>query len=243
MAFMLPQSAEKPTPRRFLDIDGGAFYQRATGADISLPAIARAVVLALSATLAPAMAQDGAPKAEPPKEGAPLAPGQANAEFELSVEVGGAPMIPSRSIIENASASKEHSRFVADAESVGLAQTLAGAGPFTVFAPVNKAFQNLPKDLGDQLSKPENISLLKQVLFYHVLAGKYCAADIIAAISAGAGKATFKTLEGGELILKQDGRRLEVFDANGGKAIVTISDVTQKNGVIHVIDAVLLPKS
>jgi uncharacterized surface protein with fasciclin (FAS1) repeats len=216
--------------------------QRETGARPRLAALARAAVLALPAMSAPASAQDGGPTEEPPKDGAPLAAEKANADFELSVEVGGAPMAPSRNILENAALSKEHTRFVADAEAAGLAQTLTGGGPFTLFAPVNQAFQHLPKSLSDRLVRPENASILNQILSYHVLPGKYSAADFIAAIKAGGGKATFKTLEGDELSLRQDGRRLEILDSQGGRAIVTISDVNQKNGVIHVIDAVLLPK-
>lgn len=161
----------------------------------------------------------------------------------MSVEVGGAPMYASKTILENAASSKDHTRFVADAQTTGLAETLTETGPFTVFAPVNRAFQNLPKEAADALLKPENVAALKTVLAYHVLPGKFSVADFVAAIRKGEGKATFKTLEGENLTLTHDGRRLEIIDARGDRAIVTISDVNQKNGVIHVIDTVLLPKS
>lgn len=171
--------------------------------------------------------------------GAPLTPASA----EMTVEVGGAAMHPSRSIIENAVNSKDHTTLIAAVEAAGLVETLGGERPFTVFAPVNKAFEKLPKGAVDEMLKPENKAALTAVLTYHIVAGKYSAADFVAAIKKGGGKAVFKTMQGDELTIEQDGRKLEIIDSKGDRAIVTIADVNQKNGVIHVVDTVLLPKS
>ncbi|MGH6863494.1 MAG: fasciclin domain-containing protein, partial [Methylocella sp.] len=133
--------------------------------------------------------------------------------------------------------------FVAAVKAAGLVETLQGEGPFTVFAPVNKAFDKLPKGTVEALLKPENKAALTAVLTYHVLPGKISAADFVAAVKKGNGEAKYKTVEGEELTVRQDGRRLEVIDAKGGKSFVTIADVVQKNGVIHVVDTVLMPKS
>jgi uncharacterized surface protein with fasciclin (FAS1) repeats len=162
---------------------------------------------------------------------------------EMTVEVGGAPMYPSKNIIENAVNSKDHTTLVAAVKAADLVETLQGDGPFTVFAPVNKAFEKLPKGTVETLLKPENKSTLTAVLTYHVIPGKISAADFIAAIKKGGGEASYKTVEGEELTVKQNGRRLEIIDAKGDKSFVTIADVNQKNGVIHVVDTVLLPKS
>jgi uncharacterized surface protein with fasciclin (FAS1) repeats len=162
---------------------------------------------------------------------------------ELTVEVGGAPMYPSRNIIENAVNSKDHTMLVAAVKAAGLVETLQGEGPFTVFAPVNKAFEKLPKGTVETLLTPENKATLTAVLTYHVIPGKISAADFVAAVKKGAGEARYKTVEGEELTMQQDGRRLEIIDAKGGKSFVTIADVIQRNGVIHVVDTVLLPKS
>jgi uncharacterized surface protein with fasciclin (FAS1) repeats len=162
---------------------------------------------------------------------------------EMTVEVGGAPMYPSKNIIENAVNSKDHTTLVAAVKAAGLVDTLQSDGPFTVFAPVNKAFDKLPKGTVESLLKPENKSKLAAVLTYHVLPGKVSAADFVAAVKDGGGKAMFKTVEGDELTVMQNGRRLEIIDSKGDKSFVTIADVNQKNGVIHVIDTVLLPKS
>ncbi|QBR72806.1 fasciclin [Beijerinckiaceae bacterium] len=162
---------------------------------------------------------------------------------EMTVEVGGAPMYPSKNIIENAVNSKDHTTLVAAVKAAGLVDTLQSDGPFTVFAPVNKAFDKLPKGTVESLLKPENKSKLAAVLTYHVLPGKVSAADFVAAVKDGGGKAMFKTVEGDELTVMQSGRRLEIIDSKGDKSFVTIADVNQKNGVIHVIDMVLLPKS
>jgi uncharacterized surface protein with fasciclin (FAS1) repeats len=163
------------------------------------------------------------------------------AHAETTVEVGGAPMYPSKNIIENAVNSKDHTTLVAAVKAAGLVETLQGDGPFTVFAPVNKAFEKLPAGTVESLLKPENKGKLTAVLTYHVLAGRYSAADLKDAVKKGGGKATFKTVEGEELTVTEDGRKLEIIDAKGDKSFVTIGDVNQKNGVIHVIDTVLLP--
>jgi uncharacterized surface protein with fasciclin (FAS1) repeats len=162
---------------------------------------------------------------------------------EMSVEAGGAPMYPSRTIIENALNSKDHTTLVAAIKAAGLVETLQGEGPFTVFAPVNRAFDKLPKGMLATLLKPENKAALTAVLTYHVIPGKISAADFVAAVKKGGGAATYKTFEGEGLTVRQDGRRLEIIDAKGGKSVVTTADVPQKNGVIHVVDTVLMPKS
>jgi uncharacterized surface protein with fasciclin (FAS1) repeats len=169
--------------------------------------------------------------------------GLSPAVAEMTVEVGGVPMYPSRNIIENAVNSKDHTMLVAAIEAAGLVETLQGEGPFTVFAPVNKAFEKLPKGTVATLLKPENKAALTAVLTYHVIPAKISAADFVAAVKKGGGEATYKTLEGEELTVRQDGRRLEIIDAKGGKSFVTIADVNQKNGVVHVVDTVLMPKS
>lgn len=161
---------------------------------------------------------------------------------EMTVKVGGAPMYPSRNIIENAIHSKDHTTLVAAVKAAGLVETLQGEGPFTVFAPVNKAFGKLPKGTVEMLLKPENKATLTSVLTYHVLPGKFSAADFMAAVRKGGGEATYKTVEGEELTVKQNGRRLEVIDAKGNTSLVTIADVNQSNGVIHVVDTVLMPQ-
>jgi uncharacterized surface protein with fasciclin (FAS1) repeats len=169
--------------------------------------------------------------------------GLSSAFAEMTVEVGGAPMYPSRTIVENAVNSKDHTTFFAAVEAAGLVETLQGEGPFTVFAPVNKAFDKLPKGTVEKLLKPENMAALIAVITYHVIAGKVSAADFVAAVKKGDGAARYKTLEGEELTVRQDGRRLQIIDAKGGNSFVTIADANQKNGVIHVVDTVLLPKS
>jgi uncharacterized surface protein with fasciclin (FAS1) repeats len=161
---------------------------------------------------------------------------------EMAVEVGGAPMYPSRNIIENATQSKDHTTLVAAVKAAGLDETLQGEGPFTVFAPVNKAFSKLPAGTFEELLKPENKHALTALLTYHVIPGKISAADFIAAVKKGGGEAAYKTVEGEELTVRQDGRRIEIIDAKGNKSFVTIANVNQKNGVIHVIDSVLMPR-
>ncbi len=155
--------------------------------------------------------------------------------------VGGAPMYPTKNIVENAVNSKDHTTLVAAVKAAGLVDTLEGAGPFTVFAPTNKAFGKLPAGTVDTLVKPENKDKLTQILTYHVVAGRLTAADLMKAVKEGGGKAELKTVEGETLTVSMAGQGLDVTDAKGDVARVTISNVMQSNGVIHVIDTVLLP--
>lgn len=161
---------------------------------------------------------------------------------QKSVMVGGAAMYPSKNIIENAVNSKDHTTLVAAVKAADLVETLKGKGPFTVFAPTNAAFDKLPSGTVETLLKPENKKMLQTILTYHVVAGKWNASDIAKAIKAGKGKATLKTVSGGTLTAWMDGKDLYITDENGNKSKVTIADVNQSNGVIHVVDSVLLPK-
>lgn len=162
---------------------------------------------------------------------------------EKTVQVGGAPMYPSKNIVENAVNSKDHTTLVAAVKAAGLVETLQSKGPFTVFAPTNAAFDKLPKGTVETLLKPENIKTLQTILTYHVLVGKLSSADIVAAIKSGNGIAEFKTVSGGKLTAMLKGKDVILIDENGGKSKVTIADVNQSNGVIHVVDAVITPKS
>jgi uncharacterized surface protein with fasciclin (FAS1) repeats len=157
------------------------------------------------------------------------------------VEVGGAPMYASKNIIENAMNSKDHTTLVAAVKAAGLVETLQSAGPFTVFAPTNAAFEKLPAGTVDNLLKPENKSTLTAVLTYHVLAGKFSAADVAKAIKAGNGKAEFKTVQGNKLWAMMEGKNVVLKDEKGNTSVITIMDVNQSNGVIHVIDTVVMP--
>jgi len=161
---------------------------------------------------------------------------------EKTVTVGGAPMYPSKNIVENAVNSKDHTTLVAAVKAAGLVDTLSGAGPFTVFAPTNEAFAKLPAGTVDTLVKPENKATLTKILTYHVVAGKMTGADLMKAVKDGNGKAMLKTVEGENLTAEMAGGKLEVVDAKGGKSMVTIPDVMQSNGVIHVVNTVLMPK-
>jgi len=158
------------------------------------------------------------------------------------VTVGGAPMYATKDIIDNAVNSKDHTTLVAAVKAAGLVDTLKGPGPFTVFAPTNAAFAALPAGTVDTLLKPENKPALTKVLTYHVVAGKMDAAALGKAITTGGGKATLKTVSGGTLTATSAGGKVMVMDESGGTANVTIADVIQSNGVIHVVDKVLLPK-
>ncbi len=155
--------------------------------------------------------------------------------------VGGAPMMANKNIVENASKSKDHTTLVAAVKAAGLVGTLSGKGPFTVFAPTNEAFEKLPAGTVNTLLKPENKKKLTGILTYHVVAGKMTSADLAKAIKAGNGSATLKTVNGENLTAKMDGDSIELTDTKGGTAKVTIADVMQSNGVIHVIDAVEMP--
>jgi uncharacterized surface protein with fasciclin (FAS1) repeats len=156
--------------------------------------------------------------------------------------VGGAAMYPNKDIIDNAVNSKDHTTLVAAVKAAGLVDTLKSPGPFTVFAPTNEAFAALPAGTVDTLLKPENKPTLTKILTYHVVAGKMDAATLTKAIMAGGGKATLKTVSGGTLTATSSGSKVMIMDESGGTAIVTIPDVMQSNGVIHVVDKVLLPK-
>jgi len=162
-------------------------------------------------------------------------------EKEKTVTVGGAPMYPSKNIVQNAVNSKDHTTLVAAVKAAGLVDTLQSPGPFTVFAPTNEAFAKLPAGTVDTLLKPENKKTLTNVLTYHVVAGRLSAKDLMEKIRAGNGKAMLKTVEGEELTFAEKDGRLWIWDAKGGSAQVTIRNVMQSNGVIHVIDSVLLP--
>lgn len=168
---------------------------------------------------------------------------EAFAQKEKTVTVGGAPMYPSKNIVENAVNSKDHTTLVAAVKAADLVATLQSDGPFTVFAPVNSAFEKLPAGTVETLLKPENKKLLQTILTYHVVAGKLNAKDLMAAIKKGNGKAELKTVSGGKLTAWMKGNDVYVTDENGSSAKVTIADVNQKNGVIHVVDTVLTPKS
>ena len=157
--------------------------------------------------------------------------------------VGGAAMYPTKNIIENAVNSKDHTTLVAAVKAADLVETLQSKGPFTVFAPTNAAFDKLPKGTVETLLKPENKKMLQTILTYHVVAGKMNSSDIAKAIKMGKGKATLKTVSGRTLTAWMKGKNLYITDENGKSAKVTIADVNQSNGVIHVIDAVVLPKS
>ena len=177
--------------------------------------IAAGVTLALSAAAVPAMAQ---------------------------TMVGGAEMLPTKDIIDNAVNSKDHTTLVAAVKAAGLVETLKGPGPFTVFAPTNEAFAALPAGTVDTLLKPENKATLTKVLTYHVVAGKFDAAAILKMIKDGKGMAKIKTVEGGTLTAKTAGGKVMVTDEKGETAEVTIANVMQSNGVIHVVNKVLMPK-
>ena len=155
--------------------------------------------------------------------------------------VGGAAMYPTKNIIENALNSKDHTTLVAAVKAAGLVDTLSGAGPFTVFAPTNAAFARLPAGTVDTLLKPENKGTLTSVLTYHVVAGRVTSGDLIKMINAGHGKAMLTTVNGEQLMAKKIGGNVVLVDSKGGMATVTIANVMQSNGVIHVINRVLMP--
>ena len=161
---------------------------------------------------------------------------------EMTVEVGGAPMYPSKNIIENAVNSKDHTTLVAAVKAAGLVDTLQGAGPFTVFAPTNDAFAKLPAGTVDTLLKPENKDQLTKILTCHVVGANAMSDAIKKMVMDDGGEHKVKTVGGCEFTVKTEGDKIMIWDENGGTASITIADVAQSNGVIHVIDAVLLPK-
>lgn len=161
---------------------------------------------------------------------------------EKTVEVGGAAMYPSKDIVDNAVNSKDHTTLVAAVKAAGLVDTLKSKGPFTVFAPTNAAFGKLPAGTVESLLKPEAKDQLVKVLTYHVVAGKIDSKQLIAMIKKSKGSAALMTVAGGTLTASLEGNHVMLKDENGGMSQVTIADVYQKNGVIHVIDSVALPK-
>ena len=160
---------------------------------------------------------------------------------EQTVTVGGAPMYPSKNIIQNAVNSKDHTTLVAAVKAAGLVDTLQGSGPFTVFAPTNAAFAKLPAGTVNSLLKPQMKEKLVAVLTYHVLPGRLSVKDLWEASNKGGGKAKFKTVEGEELTVEFKGQVLTIRDSKGNASKVTVQNVFQSNGVIHVIDNVLMP--
>jgi uncharacterized surface protein with fasciclin (FAS1) repeats len=156
--------------------------------------------------------------------------------------VGGQEMYPTKNIVENAVNSADHTTLVAAVKAAGLVETLEGPGPFTVFAPTNEAFAKLPAGTVDTLLKPENKAILTKVLTYHVVSGRLSASDLKKQVKAGNGKTELTTVEGGKLWASlQDGNHIILTDEKGGTALVTIPNVFQSNGVIHVIDSVVMP--
>lgn len=160
---------------------------------------------------------------------------------EKTVMVGGAAMYPSKTIVENAVNSKDHTTLVAAVKAAGLVDTLASKGPFTVFAPTNAAFAKLPAGTVESLVKPENKAMLTGILTYHVVPGRLTSAQIAADAKAHGGVATLTTVQGEKLMVRKSGMAWIVTDAKGGQARITIPDVLQSNGVIHVVDTVLMP--
>jgi uncharacterized surface protein with fasciclin (FAS1) repeats len=187
-----------------------------------LSAAALSALALTTAVVAPVSAQDKMMKSE--------------MSGEKTVMVGGAAMLPSKNIVENAAKSKDHTTLVAAVKAAGLVDTLEGKGPFTVFAPTNAAFGKLPAGTVDNLVKPENKKTLTRILTYHVVPGKLEASDLTD------GK-KLRTVEGEELTVKKSGDSVMILDATGGSATVTIPNVNQSNGVIHVVDTVLMPAS
>lgn len=165
----------------------------------------------------------------------------AAAGSSATVMVGGAAMYPNRTIVQNAVNSRDHTTLVAAVTAAGLVETLSGPGPFTVFAPTNAAFAKLPAGTVETLVQPANRAALTKILTAHVVAGRVSAADVLAAIRAGGGRAALTTVSGDTLVATLEGGAVVLTDENGGKARVTQADVFQSNGVIHVTDAVSLP--
>lgn len=164
------------------------------------------------------------------------------AKMDGTKMVGGGNMYPTKDIIDNAVNSKDHTTLVAAVKAAGLVETLKGKGPFTVFAPTNNVFNKLPRGTVDNLVKPANKATLTKILTYQVVAGKMDSKAIAAAIKKGNGKAELTTVQGGKLWAWMEGKKLVLKDEKGGMSTVTIADVNQKNGVIHVVDTVLMPK-
>ena len=173
---------------------------------------------------------------------AALIAGAASLAYAVDPMVGGAPMLASKTIVENASQAKNLTTLVSAVKAAGLVDTLSGAGPFTVFAPTNEAFDKLPKATVEKLMQPDMKADSTKILTYHVVPGKLDAAELEKDIKAGGGSYTMKTVEGGPLTARMDGGKLVLIDAMGGGSVVEIPDVYQSNGVVHVIGSVLMPK-
>lgn len=191
----------------------------------------------LTATLLSALTLSAALAASP----AMAQPTGSSMSHEQTVMVGGAPMYPSKNIVQNAVNSKDHTTLVAAVKAGGLVDTLEGAGPFTVFAPTNEAFDKLPPGTVQTLLKPENKAMLTKILTYHVVPGRYTTEDLMKMVKQSGGTATLKTVEGEKLMFNQDGMHLYVRGAKSGVAEITTSNVMQSNGVIQVVSSVLLP--
>jgi uncharacterized surface protein with fasciclin (FAS1) repeats len=204
---------------------------------IKYAASAAMLVLALSAGACAMHESDAMSSTEMSPAPMPVATAMASD----TMMVGGAAMYPTKTIVENAVNSQDHTTLVAAVKAAGLVETLQSAGPFTVFAPTNAAFNKLPPGTVDTLVMPANKATLTKLLTYHVVAGKMSATDIVAAIKAGGGKATLTTVQGEKLTATLQGDAVIVTDAKGGMSKVTIADVNQSNGVIHVVDTVLMP--
>lgn len=170
-----------------------------------------------------------------------VAPAVAGTMKSANPMVGGAAMYPTKTIVENAVNSKDHTTLVAAVKAAGLVDTLSGPGPFTVFAPTNAAFARLPAGTVDTLLKPENKGTLTAVLTYHVVPGRINSGQLMKMMNAGKGKAVLTTVNGEKLTAHKMGSKIMITDAKGGMATVTIANVMQSNGVIHVVDRVLMP--
>jgi uncharacterized surface protein with fasciclin (FAS1) repeats len=202
----------------------------------------RAILLA--AVAAAGLGLAGCGKSETPTETTTVAEGETTAVETAGANptVGGAEMLPTKTVVENASASPIHKTLVAAVTQAGLVETLSGAGPFTVFAPTDAAFSQVAPVTRDGWMRPAQKEVLAGVLKYHVVPGKLTAADLAAQIAAGGGKAVLKTADGQDLTATKNGDAILLTSASGNKATVTQADVGQSNGMIHVIDAVLVPK-
>ncbi len=205
--------------------------------NFSTPAAAMTAMLALSLSACTTM--DGG--MDEGMSGSQSATGSQSANAAGTVMVGGAAMYPNRNIVQNAVNSRDHTTLVAAVQAAGLAETLSGPGPFTVFAPTNAAFAKLPAGTVQTLVRPENRTMLQTILTYHVVPGRMTAADLMQRIKAGGGQARLTTVQGGTLTARMMGNRVMLVDAKGGMAHVTQADVMQSNGVIHVTDAVSMP--
>ncbi|MFZ2029756.1 MAG: fasciclin domain-containing protein [Vitreimonas sp.] len=203
----------------------------------ALAALACASMLPLAGCMMDSMGQSASSQSSASMSGGAAMSG------EHTVMVGGAAMYPSRNIVQNAMNSRDHTTLVAAVQAAGLVDTLSGPGPFTVFAPTNDAFNKLPAGTVDTLLRPENRDTLRSVLTYHVVAGRLTARDLMQRVRAGGGRATLTTVQGQTLTVTQAGNQLKVSDMRGDTANVTIGDVMQSNGVIHVVDTVLQPQS